>query len=79
MRPAFIASYYNNVTSPINTRNDMAFNAINQYFNLINAFNYHSIAHKVKRCCIKDVITKDDVNNLGLVGLARARVSVVRV
>jgi hypothetical protein len=57
----------------------MAFNAINQYFNLINAFNYHSIAHKVKRCCIKDVITKDDVNNLGLVGLARARVSVVRV
>ena len=46
---------------------------------LINALNHHSIAYKVKRCYNKDELFNNDVSNLGLVGLARARVSVFRV
>jgi tetrahydromethanopterin S-methyltransferase subunit A len=42
-------------------KNDMAM------LNLINAFNYHSIAYKMKCCCNKDEIFNDDVSNLGLV------------
>jgi hypothetical protein len=34
-------------------KNDMASNVIKSILSLINALNYHSIAYKVKRCCIK--------------------------